>query len=94
MGRLKAQLRSRCNLGAVLQMRTNRGRRVPLNDINGVVVFSSPISTTLIALLLELLLSFGICKAKQKLDTIFAGNIMELSKHFFSDVPGLEPLKI
>lgn len=61
---------------SLLQTLKGRGRRA-VNQLHGVVVFTSTIGAAFVALLLESLLCLGIGEAKQQFDTIFALNVVE-----------------
>lgn len=76
--------------GGLLKTVHRRGGGRSLDDLDRVVVFTCTVGTALIALLLEKLLGFRVCEAKEQLYTILAGNIVEFSQNLLCDVAGFE----
>lgn len=64
-----------------------------MNNFNRVVIFSGSIRTSLIRLLLQQLLGFGVRKAQQQLDAILAWNVMETLQDFLSNLACLKAVK-
>lgn len=69
-----------------------RGWSRSLNHFNRVVVFSGPVSTTLVALLLQNLLGLGISKAQKQLHPIVFGDIVEFHQDFFGNITVFEAI--
>jgi hypothetical protein len=67
-----------------------RGWGGSLHHFNRVVVLSSAVSTTFVALLLQDLLGFGIGKAQKQLDPIVLGDVMEFHQDFFGNITVFE----
>ena len=67
-----------------------RGWGRSLHHFHRIVVLSSTVSSALITLLLQNLLSLGISKAQQQLHSILLGGVVEFNQNLFGDVAVLE----
>lgn len=75
---------------SLLQAVEGRRGSATLDHLNGIVVFTSAISTALITLMLKLLLGLSIGKAQHELYPILSGNVMEFRKNLFGYFAGFE----
>ena len=64
-----------------------------MNHLDRVVVFSSTVSATFIALLFEGFLRLGIGETEQEFDAILALNVMKFTDDGFSIIAGFETME-
>jgi hypothetical protein len=65
-----------------------------LNHLDREVVFASTIGTPFAALLLELLLRFGIRESEQELDAVLGRHIVEFGKDLHRNLAGFESMRM
>lgn len=76
----------------LLQTIHGRRRSGSLDNFNRVVILTGTISATLIALLLEQLLSLSVGEAEKQLDTICRNDVVVFRKNFLGNFTSLEPV--
>jgi hypothetical protein len=80
-------------IGGLLKTVQRRRWSRALHHFNGVVVLSSTVSTTLVALLFQDLLCLRVCEPEEQFHSIF-GDVVEFTQHFLGDFTCLETVKM
>jgi hypothetical protein len=80
-------------IGCLLETVQRRRWSRALHHFNGVVVLSSAVCTTLVALLFQHLLCLRVCEPEEQFHSTF-GDVVEFIQHFLGDFTCLETVEM